>query len=164
MPDIMNNKLSWDFKCLLTTALSIKLSSITRTDYLESVTSAPYNITAKTTKNNTITHIRKQKPICKIFANFCNFMLQNLATMTPKFGKKFCSFLGCIQLCWLQVAERALYFWNNDWIINLISENATTLVPLVFPALYQSKEHWNKYAHFHAFYSFFCVIAWSESY
>ena len=47
-------------------------------------------------------------------------------------------------LCCCQVAERALYFWNNDWIINLISENATTLVPLVFPALYQSKEHWNK--------------------
>lgn len=44
----------------------------------------------------------------------------------------------------LQVAERALYLWNNDWIISLISENAATLVPLVFPALYQSKEHWNK--------------------
>ena len=47
-------------------------------------------------------------------------------------------------MCLWQVAERALYFWNNDWIISLISENATTLVPLVFPALYQSKEHWNK--------------------
>ena len=42
------------------------------------------------------------------------------------------------------MAERALYFWNNDWIINLITENAAVIVPLVFPALYQSKEHWNK--------------------
>ena len=51
---------------------------------------------------------------------------------------------GGLSCLGFQVAERALYFWNNDWIINLISENANVLVPLVFPALYQSKEHWNK--------------------
>lgn len=53
----------------------------------------------------------------------------------------------CVSSPHFQVAERALYFWNNDWIITLISENAATLVPLVFPALYQSKEHWNKTIH-----------------
>jgi len=53
----------------------------------------------------------------------------------------------CVSSQHFQVAERALYFWNNDWIINLITENATVLVPLVFPALYQSKEHWNKTIH-----------------
>jgi serine/threonine-protein phosphatase 2A regulatory subunit B' len=57
----------------------------------------------------------------------------------------------CVSSPHFQVAERALYFWNNDWIINLISENATTLVPLVFPALYQSKEHWNKTIHGHIY-------------
>jgi len=53
----------------------------------------------------------------------------------------------CVSSQHFQVAERALYYWNNDWIINLISENAQTLIPLVFPALYQSKEHWNKTIH-----------------
>lgn len=53
----------------------------------------------------------------------------------------------CVSSQHFQVAERALYYWNNDWIISLISENANELVPLVFPALYQSKEHWNKTIH-----------------
>jgi hypothetical protein len=44
----------------------------------------------------------------------------------------------------LQVAERALYFWNNEYIVSLISDNASTVVPIMFPALYKSKEHWNK--------------------
>lgn len=57
----------------------------------------------------------------------------------------------CVSSPHFQVAERALYFWNNDWIINLISENANVLVPLVFPALYQSKEHWNKTIHGHIY-------------
>ncbi len=43
-----------------------------------------------------------------------------------------------------QVAERALYFWNNEYIVSLISDNASTVVPIMFPALYKSKEHWNK--------------------
>lgn len=43
-----------------------------------------------------------------------------------------------------QVAERALYYWNNEYILSLISENATVLLPVIFPALYKSKEHWNK--------------------
>ena len=44
----------------------------------------------------------------------------------------------------IQVAERALYFWNNEYIVSLISDNAATIVPIMFPALYKSKEHWNK--------------------
>lgn len=43
-----------------------------------------------------------------------------------------------------QVAERALYFWNNEYIVSLISDNANTVVPIMFPSLYRSKEHWNK--------------------
>lgn len=43
-----------------------------------------------------------------------------------------------------QVAERALYFWNNEYILSLISDNASTILPIMFPALYKSKEHWNK--------------------
>lgn len=69
------------------------------------------------------------------------------AVMVPLFRQ----LAKCVSSPHFQVAERALYFWNNDWIINLISENATTLVPLVFPALYQSKEHWNKTIHGHIY-------------
>lgn len=44
-----------------------------------------------------------------------------------------------------QVAERALYYWNNEYILSLISDNAQTILPIMFPALYKnSKSHWNK--------------------
>ena len=44
-----------------------------------------------------------------------------------------------------QVAERALYFWNNEYIMNLIEENSNTVLPIMFPYLYRiSKEHWNQ--------------------
>ena len=47
---------------------------------------------------------------------------------------------------WLQVAERALYYWNNDYVVSLISENVGVIMPIVFPALFRvSKTHWNKY-------------------
>uniref|UniRef100_A0A0N4ZDS1 Serine/threonine protein phosphatase 2A regulatory subunit n=1 Tax=Parastrongyloides trichosuri TaxID=131310 RepID=A0A0N4ZDS1_PARTI len=44
-----------------------------------------------------------------------------------------------------QVSERALYFFNNEYVMNLIAEFAKELIPVVFPALYKSsKTHWNK--------------------
>lgn len=43
------------------------------------------------------------------------------------------------------MAERALYFWNNEYILSLIEENNQAVMPLMFPALYRiSKEHWNQ--------------------
>lgn len=51
---------------------------------------------------------------------------------------------GCLSLL-LQVAERALYYWNNEYIMSLISDNAAKILPIMFPALYKnSKSHWNK--------------------
>lgn len=44
-----------------------------------------------------------------------------------------------------QVAERALYYWNNEYILSLISDNVSEVLPIMFPALYKSKQHWNKY-------------------
>ena len=45
----------------------------------------------------------------------------------------------------LQVAERALYFWNNEYIMSLIEENNHVIMGIMFPALYRiSKEHWNQ--------------------
>ena len=44
-----------------------------------------------------------------------------------------------------QVAERALYYWNNEYIMSLIEENSGVILPIMFPALYRiSKEHWNQ--------------------
>ena len=44
-----------------------------------------------------------------------------------------------------QVAERALYFWNNEYIMSLIEEHSRVIMPIMFPALYLlSKDHWNQ--------------------
>ncbi|KAJ8660417.1 hypothetical protein O0I10_003875 [Lichtheimia ornata] len=51
----------------------------------------------------------------------------------------------CISSSHFQVAERALYYWSNDYIVSLIAENMETVMPIIFPALYKtSKSHWNK--------------------
>ncbi len=42
----------------------------------------------------------------------------------------------------------ALYFWNNEYIVNLIGDNVQVILPIVFSALYQnSKAHWNRTIH-----------------
>ncbi|KAL1990000.1 hypothetical protein VTN49DRAFT_7197 [Thermomyces lanuginosus] len=47
-----------------------------------------------------------------------------------------------------QVAERALYFWNNEYFCNLVSDNVETILPIMFPSLYEnSKGHWNRTIH-----------------
>uniref|UniRef100_A0A8C7TEG2 Serine/threonine protein phosphatase 2A regulatory subunit n=1 Tax=Oncorhynchus mykiss TaxID=8022 RepID=A0A8C7TEG2_ONCMY len=52
---------------------------------------------------------------------------------------------ACISSPHFQVAERALYFWNNEYILSLIEENSQVILPLVFTTLYRvSKEHWNQ--------------------
>ncbi|KAK7104554.1 serine/threonine-protein phosphatase 2A 56 kDa regulatory subunit epsilon isoform-like isoform X1 [Littorina saxatilis] len=51
----------------------------------------------------------------------------------------------CVSSPHFQVAERALYFWNNEYIMNLIEENSNVILPIMFPSLYRiSKEHWNQ--------------------
>ncbi|RWS31710.1 serine/threonine-protein phosphatase 2A 56 kDa regulatory subunit epsilon-like isoform [Leptotrombidium deliense] len=51
----------------------------------------------------------------------------------------------CVSSPHFQVAERALYFWNNEYILSLIEENSNVVMPIMFPALYRiSKEHWNQ--------------------
>ncbi|KAL9103083.1 MAG: hypothetical protein Q9163_001850 [Psora crenata] len=47
-----------------------------------------------------------------------------------------------------QVAERALYFWNNEYFCNLISDNVEIILPIMFQPLYEnSKGHWNRTIH-----------------
>ncbi|XP_078418363.1 protein phosphatase 2, regulatory subunit B', epsilon isoform X1 [Cetorhinus maximus] len=50
----------------------------------------------------------------------------------------------CVSSPHFQVAERALYYWNNEYIMSLIEENSAVILPIMFPSLYRiSKEHWN---------------------
>ncbi|KAL6975682.1 hypothetical protein U1Q18_024477 [Sarracenia purpurea var. burkii] len=44
-----------------------------------------------------------------------------------------------------QVAERALFLWNNDHIRNLITQNRKVILPIIFPALERNTRiHWNQ--------------------
>lgn len=66
------------------------------------------------------------------------------SVMTPLFKQ----LAKCVSSPHFQVAERALYFFNNEYIMHLIQDNVTTIMPIVFPALYKhSKTHWNKTIH-----------------
>ncbi|KAL4630561.1 serine/threonine-protein phosphatase 2A 56 kDa regulatory subunit alpha isoform [Arapaima gigas] len=50
----------------------------------------------------------------------------------------------CVANPHFQVAERALYFWNNEYILSLIEDNIDKILPIMFGNLYRiSKEHWN---------------------
>lgn len=54
----------------------------------------------------------------------------------------------CIKSNQFQVAERVLYFWNNEYILSLINDNVQTILPIVFPALHMDPStHWNKTIH-----------------
>ena len=54
----------------------------------------------------------------------------------------------CIGSPHFQVAERALFLWNNEYIVSLIAQNRNQVLPLVFEALYtNSRSHWNSTVH-----------------
>merc|ERR1719330_1447495 len=54
----------------------------------------------------------------------------------------------CITCPHFQVAERTLFFWNNDYIVKLINQNRQDLFPIIISALYKnSKHHWNSAVH-----------------
>lgn len=61
--------------------------------------------------------------------------------MEPLFRK----IAKCVSSPHFQVAERALYFWNNEYIMSLIDENSNVILPIMFSCLYRiSKDHWNQ--------------------
>ncbi|KAH8313547.1 hypothetical protein KR067_007853 [Drosophila pandora] len=54
----------------------------------------------------------------------------------------------CVSSPHFQVAERALYYWNNEYIMSLIADNSAVILPIMFPSLNRnSKTHWNKTIH-----------------
>lgn len=67
-------------------------------------------------------------------------MVEFQKVMVPLFWRIGC----CINSCHFQVAERALFLWNNDQIINLIAHNRLVILPIIFPALEKNAHnHWN---------------------
>lgn len=51
----------------------------------------------------------------------------------------------CLNSSHFQVAERALFLWNNDHIRNLITQNRKVILPIIFPALEKNtRAHWNQ--------------------
>lgn len=84
---------------------------------------------------------------------FLNELEEILDVIEPQEFRKimkplFQQLARCVSSPHFQVAERALYFWNNDYIMTLISDNADVILPIMFGALYKnSKSHWNKTIH-----------------
>ncbi|EPS71240.1 hypothetical protein M569_03516, partial [Genlisea aurea] len=51
----------------------------------------------------------------------------------------------CITSHHFQVAERALFLWNNDQVVNLMAQNRQVIFPMIFPCLEANSEsHWNQ--------------------
>jgi len=55
----------------------------------------------------------------------------------------FARIAACIACPHFQVAERTLFYWNNEQILELISEQRTSVFPVLIPALHQGLNHWN---------------------
>ncbi|XAR69659.1 hypothetical protein NMG60_11001346 [Bertholletia excelsa] len=54
----------------------------------------------------------------------------------------------CLNSSHFQVAERALFMWNNDHIVNLITQNRSVILPIIFEALENNiQSHWNPAVH-----------------
>ncbi|CAN6448992.1 unnamed protein product [Victoria cruziana] len=51
----------------------------------------------------------------------------------------------CLNSSHFQVAERALFLWNNDHIVNLIKQNRKVILPIILPSLEKNtRGHWNQ--------------------
>ncbi|PIA51389.1 hypothetical protein AQUCO_01100308v1 [Aquilegia coerulea] len=71
------------------------------------------------------------------------------ATQSPEFQRcmvpLFRQLARCLSSSHFQVAERALFLWNNDHVENLIKQNRKAILPIIFPALEKNaREHWNQ--------------------
>ncbi|XP_060176946.1 serine/threonine protein phosphatase 2A 57 kDa regulatory subunit B' beta isoform-like [Lycium barbarum] len=54
----------------------------------------------------------------------------------------------CLNSPHFQVAERALFLWNNEHIVGLIAQNRNVILPIIFDALQKNIDnHWNPAIH-----------------
>merc|ERR1712048_1277014 len=49
----------------------------------------------------------------------------------------------CVASPHFQVAERALFLWNNDAVAQFTNEHREKILPILFPALNSNTQHWN---------------------
>ncbi|CAG9460953.1 unnamed protein product [Pedinophyceae sp. YPF-701] len=72
-------------------------------------------------------------------------------TQTPEFVEVmrplFRQVARCLNSSHFQVAERALFLWNNEYIVHLVASNRHAVLPVVFAALERNGEHWNAAVH-----------------
>jgi serine/threonine-protein phosphatase 2A regulatory subunit B' len=85
-----------------------------------------------------------------LFLNELEEMLE--LTQPAEFAKVcvplFTTISRCINSPHFQVAERALFLWNNEYIVSLIAKNRETILPLVYGAMQtNSNKHWNSTVH-----------------
>nr|XP_016495218.1 PREDICTED: serine/threonine protein phosphatase 2A 57 kDa regulatory subunit B' beta isoform-like [Nicotiana tabacum] len=54
----------------------------------------------------------------------------------------------CLNSPHFQVAERALFLWNNEHVVGLIAQNRNVVLPIIFYALQKNIDnHWNQAIH-----------------
>mmetsp|Transcript_23850 Transcript_23850/g.74554 ORF Transcript_23850/g.74554 Transcript_23850/m.74554 type:complete len:491 (-) Transcript_23850:60-1532(-) len=73
-------------------------------------------------------------------------------TQAPEFAKAmivmFQQISRCLNSSHFQVAERALFLWNNDYIVSLVAQNRHAILPITFAALERNaRYHWNAAVH-----------------
>uniref|UniRef100_A0A2P2MH67 Serine/threonine protein phosphatase 2A regulatory subunit n=2 Tax=Rhizophora mucronata TaxID=61149 RepID=A0A2P2MH67_RHIMU len=60
----------------------------------------------------------------------------------------FSQIARCLTSSHFQVAERALFMWNNEPIVSLIAQNRSVVLPIIFQALEMNiQTHWNQAVH-----------------
>lgn len=54
----------------------------------------------------------------------------------------------CLNSSHFQVAERAHFLWNNDYIVSLVAQNRASILPIIFSSLERNaRNHWNQAVH-----------------
>ncbi|KAJ0103252.1 hypothetical protein Patl1_06015 [Pistacia atlantica] len=54
----------------------------------------------------------------------------------------------CLNSSHFQVAERALFLWNNEHMVDLIADNRNVIFPIIFESLEKNMQtHWNQAVH-----------------
>ncbi|KAK7357823.1 hypothetical protein VNO80_17120 [Phaseolus coccineus] len=67
----------------------------------------------------------------------CTDSLRCIASLFRQIGR-------CLNSPHFQVAERALYLWNNENIMSLVAQNRNVILPVIFEALENNmKGHWS---------------------
>ncbi|KAI4335803.1 hypothetical protein L6164_014412 [Bauhinia variegata] len=71
--------------------------------------------------------------------------MTSLAEFQKVMGPLFRRLSCCLNSSHYQVAERAHLLWNNEHILNLITQNRQVILPIVFSALvHNTQNHWNQ--------------------